>query len=96
VLGRAVYSRIEIGDIDSAYSYVRTFPLAQSRAEYLAIVSAAFADVKRVNPAVTALKAAQHELPNVVGERKSVRKLTFAVTGCRASQWTAALTRVPA
>ncbi len=51
VLGRAVITFLEIGDIEGASAHVRKFPMAESRATYLPLVSSAFVDAKQTDRA---------------------------------------------
>ena len=54
--------------METAYDHVCKFPAAETRAAYLPLVSAAFADAKRIDRAEETLRAAIQEFPKVEGE----------------------------
>jgi hypothetical protein len=68
VMGRAVGTLIDVGDVTGAYGYVRSFPNGAQRATYLPIVSAAFSDAHDDAMSRQVLGEAEKELAGIEGE----------------------------
>lgn len=68
VLGRAVYTLIDVGDLRRAEAYVRSFTQPKARADYLPVVSAAYADAGQSALAEEVLAAATREIAAVPGQ----------------------------